>query len=125
MSFHFQLPPASHHSIKRRLVERFKKSLFQVGSDPYNIKVELSKLVQASSELMELKSTSLDWRHMVQHFRGEHLTAETTDDENLSDGVTYQQMQAIIEELLEENSYYEATNSRAKDKRNNQAGNWE
>ncbi|XP_047218075.1 serine/threonine-protein kinase Nek10 isoform X3 [Girardinichthys multiradiatus] len=120
-----QLPPASHHSIKRHLVERFKKSLFQVGSDPYNIKVELSKLVQASSELMELKSTSLDWRHMVQHFRGEHLTAETTDDENLSDGVTYQQMQAIIEELLEENSYYEATNSRAKDKRNNLAGNWE
>ncbi|XP_047218074.1 serine/threonine-protein kinase Nek10 isoform X2 [Girardinichthys multiradiatus] len=70
-----QLPPASHHSIKRHLVERFKKSLFQVGSDPYNIKVELSK--------------------------------------------------AIIEELLEENSYYEATNSRAKDKRNNLAGNWE
>ncbi|KAK5600366.1 hypothetical protein CRENBAI_025249 [Crenichthys baileyi] len=107
-----QLPPASHHSIKRRLVERFKKSLFQVGSDPYNLKVELSKLVQASSELMELKSTSLEWRHMVQHFRGEHLTAETTDDENLSDGVTYQQMQAIIEEVLEENSYYEATDSR-------------
>ncbi|XP_035991213.1 serine/threonine-protein kinase Nek10 [Fundulus heteroclitus] len=106
-----QLPPASHHNIKRRLVERFKKSLFQLGSDPYNLKVELSKLVQASSELMD--PTSLDWRP-VQHFRGEHVTADTTGDENLSDGVTYQQMQGIIEELLEENSYYEATNSRAK-----------
>uniref|UniRef100_A0A3Q2QIU6 Uncharacterized protein n=1 Tax=Fundulus heteroclitus TaxID=8078 RepID=A0A3Q2QIU6_FUNHE len=106
-----QLPPASHHNIKRRFVERFKKSLFQLGSDPYNLKVELSKLVQASSELMD--PTSLDWRS-VQHFRGEHVTADTTGDENLSDGVTYQQMQGIIEELLEENSYYEATNSRAK-----------
>uniref|UniRef100_A0A3Q4HJ00 NIMA-related kinase 10 n=1 Tax=Neolamprologus brichardi TaxID=32507 RepID=A0A3Q4HJ00_NEOBR len=57
-----QLPPAPHHHIKRRLVERFKKSLFQFGSDPYNLKVELSK--------------------------------------------------AIIEELLNENSYYEPTNSR-------------
>uniref|UniRef100_A0AAX7SQ97 Serine/threonine-protein kinase Nek10 n=1 Tax=Astatotilapia calliptera TaxID=8154 RepID=A0AAX7SQ97_ASTCA len=36
-----QLPPAPHHHIKRRLVERFKKSLFQFGSDPYNLKVEL------------------------------------------------------------------------------------
>lgn len=39
-----QLPPAPHHNIKRRLVERFKKSLFHHGSDPYNLKVELSKV---------------------------------------------------------------------------------
>ncbi|KAM4736540.1 serine/threonine-protein kinase Nek10, partial [Anableps anableps] len=107
-----QLPPASHYNIKRRLVERFKKSLFQLGSDPYNLKVELSKLVQASSELMDLNSTSLDWQHVVQHLRGEYFTTDTTGDENLRDGVTYQQMQGVIEELLEENSYYEATNRR-------------
>uniref|UniRef100_A0A3P8U579 NIMA related kinase 10 n=1 Tax=Amphiprion percula TaxID=161767 RepID=A0A3P8U579_AMPPE len=33
-----------HHNIKRRLIERFKKSLFHFGSDPCNLKVELSKL---------------------------------------------------------------------------------
>uniref|UniRef100_A0AAQ5X1B3 NIMA-related kinase 10 n=1 Tax=Amphiprion ocellaris TaxID=80972 RepID=A0AAQ5X1B3_AMPOC len=38
-----QLPPAPHHNIKRRLIERFKKSLFHFGSDPCNLKVELSK----------------------------------------------------------------------------------
>uniref|UniRef100_A0A3B4B697 Protein kinase domain-containing protein n=1 Tax=Periophthalmus magnuspinnatus TaxID=409849 RepID=A0A3B4B697_9GOBI len=38
-----QLPPAPHHDSKRHLVERFKKSLFNVHSDPYNLKVELSK----------------------------------------------------------------------------------
>ncbi|CAB1442079.1 unnamed protein product [Pleuronectes platessa] len=39
-----QLPPAPHHNIRRRVIERFKKSLFHYGSDPYNLKVELSKL---------------------------------------------------------------------------------
>uniref|UniRef100_A0A3B4B7F0 Protein kinase domain-containing protein n=1 Tax=Periophthalmus magnuspinnatus TaxID=409849 RepID=A0A3B4B7F0_9GOBI len=39
-----QLPPAPHHDSKRHLVERFKKSLFNVHSDPYNLKVELSKV---------------------------------------------------------------------------------
>uniref|UniRef100_A0A3Q3BBZ6 NIMA-related kinase 10 n=1 Tax=Kryptolebias marmoratus TaxID=37003 RepID=A0A3Q3BBZ6_KRYMA len=39
-----QLPPASHHDVRRHLVGRFKKSLFQLGSDPYELKVELSKV---------------------------------------------------------------------------------
>uniref|UniRef100_A0A3B3YGV1 Protein kinase domain-containing protein n=2 Tax=Poecilia mexicana TaxID=48701 RepID=A0A3B3YGV1_9TELE len=110
-----QLPPAPNYNMKRRLVERFKKSLFHLGSDPYNLKVELRKLVQASSELVETSSTSLDWQRVVQLLRGEHLTADTSGDENLRDGVTYQQMQEIIEELLEENSYYQATSNRAKE----------
>ncbi|XP_071326606.1 serine/threonine-protein kinase Nek10 isoform X2 [Trachinotus anak] len=115
-----QLPPAPHHSIKRRVIERFKKSLFQYGSDPYNLKVELSKLLQASPELMELGSTSSDWWPLIHHITGDPLSADSTDDGNLKEGVTYQQMQGIIEELLEENSYYEATNSRATVKRNDQ-----
>ncbi|XP_043973271.1 serine/threonine-protein kinase Nek10 isoform X1 [Gambusia affinis] len=110
-----QLPPTPNYNMKRRLVERFKKSLFHLGSDPYSLKVELRKLVQASSELVEVNSTSLDWQHVVQLLRGEQLTADTSGDENLRDGVTYQQMQEIIEELLEENSYYETTSNRAKE----------
>ncbi|KAF7662268.1 hypothetical protein LDENG_00239160 [Lucifuga dentata] len=115
-----QLPPASHHSIKRRVVEKFKKSLFNSESNPYNLKVELSKLLQASPELMEFGSGSSDWWSLVQHFTGDPHTAESTDmtDEgNLKDGVTYEQMQGIIEELLEENSYYETTHTRSNEKR--------
>ncbi|XP_023249198.1 serine/threonine-protein kinase Nek10 [Seriola lalandi dorsalis] len=115
-----QLPPAPHHNIKRRVIERFKKSLFHFGSDPYNLKVELSKLLQASPELMELGSTSSDWWPLIHHVTGDPLAADTTGDGNLNEGVTYQQMQGIIEELLEENSYYEATNSRGTVKRNDQ-----
>ncbi|KAK2909802.1 hypothetical protein Q8A73_007517 [Channa argus] len=113
-----QLPPASHNNIKRRVVEKFKKSLFHHGSDPYSLKVELSKLFQASPDLMELSLTSSDWWPMTHHFTGDPQAADRTGDDNLKDGVTYQQMQGIIEELLEENSYYGLTHSRVTEKRN-------
>nr|XP_046256432.1 serine/threonine-protein kinase Nek10 isoform X2 [Scatophagus argus] len=107
-----QLPPTPHHNIKRRAIERFKKSLFHCGSDPYNLKVELSKLLQASPEQMESGSTSSDWLPLVPHFTGDPHAADSSGDGNLRDGVTYQQMQGIMEELLEESGYYEATPSR-------------
>ncbi|XP_030606553.1 serine/threonine-protein kinase Nek10 [Archocentrus centrarchus] len=115
-----QLPPSPHHNLKRRLVERFKKSLFHFGSDPYNLKVELSKLLQASPELMEFGSASSDWWPLIHRFTGDVHTTESAADGNLRDGVTYQQMQGVIEELLDENSYYEPTNSRLEKKRNDQ-----
>uniref|UniRef100_A0A3Q3EPB0 Protein kinase domain-containing protein n=1 Tax=Labrus bergylta TaxID=56723 RepID=A0A3Q3EPB0_9LABR len=65
-----QLPPSPQHDIKRRVVERFKKSLFQCGSDPYNLKAELSQVPV----------------HLIFFFL-------LTGDVNLKDGVTYQQMQ--------------------------------
>ncbi|XP_041844531.1 serine/threonine-protein kinase Nek10 [Melanotaenia boesemani] len=115
-----QLPPTLHHDIKRQLIERFKKSLFHLGSNPYNLKVELSKLLQASPELLEFSSASSDWWPLVHHLTGDPGAADSTVDGNLKDGVTYQQMQVIIEELLEENGYYEATHSRVKEERNDQ-----
>ncbi|XP_028985437.1 serine/threonine-protein kinase Nek10 isoform X2 [Betta splendens] len=115
-----QLPPASHNNIKRRVIERFKKSLFHIGSDPCNLKVELSKLLQASPELMELGLSSSNWWPLNHCFTGDPVAADSTGGENLKDGVTYQQMQGVIEELLEETSYYELTHSRTAEKRNNQ-----
>ncbi|XP_074540311.1 serine/threonine-protein kinase Nek10 [Halichoeres trimaculatus] len=107
-----QLPPSPNNNIKRRLIERFKKSLFNNGSDPYSLKVELSKLLQASPELMEFGSISSDWWRLAQHVSENAYTVTSTVDGNLKEGVTYQQMQAIIEELLEENSYYKGSDSR-------------
>ncbi|XP_041798205.1 serine/threonine-protein kinase Nek10 [Chelmon rostratus] len=115
-----QLPPAPHHNVRRRAIERFKKSLFHCGSDPCRLKEELSKLLQASPDLMELDSASSDWFPLVHRFTGDPHAADSTGDGNLKDGVTYQQMQGIIEELLEESSYYEATHSRISGKRNDQ-----
>ncbi|KAM4600415.1 serine/threonine-protein kinase Nek10 [Polymixia lowei] len=110
-----QLPPAPHHNIKRRVIERFKKSLFHHGSSPFNLKLELSELLQASPDLMDLGSPSSDWWAPVRSFSGDPLfadSADVTDDGNLKDSITYKQMQAIIEEVLEENRYYTATSNR-------------
>uniref|UniRef100_A0A3Q1HFY5 Serine/threonine-protein kinase Nek10 n=1 Tax=Anabas testudineus TaxID=64144 RepID=A0A3Q1HFY5_ANATE len=73
-----QLPPASHNNVKRRIIEKFKKSLFHCGSDPYNLKVELSKLLQASPELMDLGLTSSEWWPLNHHFTADQHTADST-----------------------------------------------
>uniref|UniRef100_A0A3P9KSP4 NIMA-related kinase 10 n=1 Tax=Oryzias latipes TaxID=8090 RepID=A0A3P9KSP4_ORYLA len=104
-----QLPPSPSADIERRLVEKFKKSLFQLGSDPYNLKVELSKLVQASPELIEVSGATSDWWSMLKPPTRDPDTTDCTVDGYATDGVTYQQMQGIIEKLLEQNNYYKTT----------------
>ncbi|KAJ8290649.1 hypothetical protein GJAV_G00015830 [Gymnothorax javanicus] len=91
-----QLPPALQQNVKRRAIERFKKSLFHHRSSPYNLKVVLKKLLQGSPELIEPGSSSTDWFPLVQSFGGKPLCPE--DQGNIScmnrrDGVTYEQMQ--------------------------------
>uniref|UniRef100_A0A8C9YDZ0 Serine/threonine-protein kinase Nek10 n=1 Tax=Sander lucioperca TaxID=283035 RepID=A0A8C9YDZ0_SANLU len=83
-----QLPPAPHHNIKRRIIERFKKSLFHYGSDPYNLKVELSKVCT-----VDLHSSRALWCLLTFSF-----FLLLTGDGNLKDGVTYQQMQVSFSE---------------------------
>ncbi|KAM9782542.1 serine/threonine-protein kinase Nek10 [Neosynchiropus ocellatus] len=136
-----QLPPAPQRDDRRRAVERFKKALFQSGSDPGDLKVQMSKLVQGSSELLESGSQSPDWWRLVPHFsrephghdRGADCSGGTdwpkhydqlghlcflTEGVNLRDGVTYDQMKGIMEELLEENGYYTGSLSSPAERRN-------
>uniref|UniRef100_A0A672SY90 Protein kinase domain-containing protein n=1 Tax=Sinocyclocheilus grahami TaxID=75366 RepID=A0A672SY90_SINGR len=56
-----QLPPAPQNSFKQRAVERFKKPLFTYGSDPYNLKVELNKvlLFNATTIIFSLSSCTI------------------------------------------------------------------
>nr|XP_036864600.1 serine/threonine-protein kinase Nek10 [Manis javanica] len=44
-----QLPPALHHNLKRRVIERFKKSLFSQQSNPCHLKSEIKKDVTTLS----------------------------------------------------------------------------
>ncbi|KAJ1101855.1 hypothetical protein NDU88_006919 [Pleurodeles waltl] len=39
-----QLPPPLHDNLKRRVIERYKKSLFSLQSNPYNLKSEMNKV---------------------------------------------------------------------------------
>uniref|UniRef100_A0AAQ6IV99 Protein kinase domain-containing protein n=1 Tax=Anabas testudineus TaxID=64144 RepID=A0AAQ6IV99_ANATE len=103
-----QLPPASHNNVKRRIIEKFKKSLFHCGSDPYNLKVELSKVftVRLIHILLLFIYISLLYSTYTLSLI-ERLSAAA---EVISCGNVH--FQGIIEELLEENSYYEVAHSR-------------
>uniref|UniRef100_A0A9J8C2F9 NIMA-related kinase 10 n=2 Tax=Cyprinus carpio TaxID=7962 RepID=A0A9J8C2F9_CYPCA len=80
-----QLPPAPQNSFKQRAVERFKKPLFTYGSDPYNLKVELNKvlhLFNATTIIFLFSScTNTDTK-----WRGSSSTS-------LQDGLTYEDIQ--------------------------------
>ncbi|XP_057689836.1 serine/threonine-protein kinase Nek10 isoform X1 [Corythoichthys intestinalis] len=102
-----QLPPSSRHDVKRRLVERFKKSLFQIGSDPHDLKTELSKLAQGSCEVMESSSAGAEWWPV-----SIPITGDAAEGDNLREGVTYEQMQTVLEELLDESGYYRGESGR-------------
>ncbi|KAK2903619.1 hypothetical protein Q8A67_008332 [Cirrhinus molitorella] len=112
-----QLPPAPQNSFKQRAVERFKKPLFTYGSDPYNLKVELNKVLQGSQELVEMSSASREWWSMIQSLSSDPSAAENSGRESgyssLQDGLTYEDIQSMVEDVLEENGYYSVTLGRS------------
>ncbi|XP_011899191.1 PREDICTED: serine/threonine-protein kinase Nek10 isoform X6 [Cercocebus atys] len=111
-----QLPPALHHNLKRRVIERFKKSLFSQQSNPCHLKSEIKKLSQGSPEPIEPNFFTADY-HLLHHSSsGNSLspndpTGLPTSFE-LEEGITYEQMQTVIEEVLEESGYYNFTSNR-------------
>ncbi|KAM3823019.1 serine/threonine-protein kinase Nek10 [Vipera latastei] len=112
-----QLPPTLHCNLKRRIVERFKKSLFSQQSNPCNLKSEIKKILQGSPELIEPNFLTSDCHLLLHSSSGSTLV--TLDDRpgllgafDMDEGMTYEQMQTIIEEVLEECGYYNFTSSR-------------
>uniref|UniRef100_A0A7M4E884 Serine/threonine-protein kinase Nek10 n=1 Tax=Crocodylus porosus TaxID=8502 RepID=A0A7M4E884_CROPO len=111
-----QLPPALHCNLKRRVIERFKKSLFSQQSNPCNLKSEIKKLLQGSPELIEPSFFTADC-HLLLHSPGGNILA--SDDRkgfpgtfDMTEGMTYEQMQTVIEEVLEESGYYSFISNR-------------
>ncbi|KAM5313787.1 serine/threonine-protein kinase Nek10 isoform 3-T3 [Glossophaga mutica] len=111
-----QLPPALHHNLKRRVIERFKKSLFSQQSNPCNLKSEIKKLSQGSPEPIEPNFFMADYQSLHHSTDGNSLSPNdptglpTSFD--LEEGITYEQMQTVIEEVLEESGYYNFTSNR-------------
>ncbi|XP_053083780.1 serine/threonine-protein kinase Nek10 isoform X2 [Pangasianodon hypophthalmus] len=110
-----QLPPGPQTSFQRRALERFKKSLFQRGSGPFHLKMELNKVLQGSQEVVELGSGSRDWWSMVQSGRAE--THRELGYSSPQDGITYEQV--MIEEVLEQSGYYSTPLSRSESETGN------
>ncbi|CAK6435702.1 unnamed protein product [Pipistrellus nathusii] len=111
-----QLPPALHHNLKRRVIERFKKSLFSQQSNPCNLKSEIKKLSQGSPEPIEPNFFTADY-HLLHHSAGGNSLSPNEPSGlptscDLEEGITYEQMQTVIEEVLEESGYYNFSSNR-------------
>ncbi|GAB1298596.1 Serine/threonine-protein kinase Nek10 [Apodemus speciosus] len=111
-----QLPPALHHDLKRRVIERFKKSLFSQQSNPCNLKSEIKKLSQGSPEPIEQNFLTSDY-HLLHHSRTANNWSPSDPTGpprslEVEEGITYEQMQTVIEEVLEESGYYNFTTKR-------------
>ncbi|XP_056376035.1 serine/threonine-protein kinase Nek10 isoform X7 [Hyla sarda] len=108
-----QLPPALHDNLKRRVVERYKKSLFSLQSNPYNLKAEIQKVVQGSPEIIEFFAD--DCHGLLQSYGKSLMSDDRTGNANTFEfdgGITYEQLQTIIEDILEDSGYYNLTSDR-------------
>ncbi|XP_041039927.1 serine/threonine-protein kinase Nek10 [Carcharodon carcharias] len=110
-----QLPPTLHHNFRKSVIERFKKSLFSPQSNPCNLKAELKKLLQGSPELIELNFVTADCNLMRQTTRENAAfpgdRAVNTYSYEYEEGITYEQMQTMIEDVLIESGYYDILNT--------------
>lgn len=116
-----QLPPPLHPNKKRRVIEQFfKRALFSSQSTSDSLKKELKKLLNGSPELIDLGCGLTDGHfqgpntlNFPGHSSGQMENGQKDGNEvsncELIDcdiGVTYEQMQAIIEGALIESGYY-------------------
>ncbi|XP_010582679.1 PREDICTED: serine/threonine-protein kinase Nek10 [Haliaeetus leucocephalus] len=105
-----QLPPALQCNLKRRIIERFKKSLFSQQSNPCNLKSEMKKLLQGSPEMIEPSFFTADWHVVLLSSGGNMLPPDDrkgiVGTSDIAGGMTYEQLQTLIEEVLEESGYY-------------------
>ncbi|KAM6141398.1 LOW QUALITY PROTEIN: serine/threonine-protein kinase Nek10 [Phoenicopterus ruber ruber] len=111
-----QLPPALQCNLKRRIIERFKKSLFSQQSNPCNLKSEMKKLLQGSPELIEPNFFTADWHVVLLSSGGNMLLPDDRKGivgaTDIAEGMTYEQLQTLIEEVLEESGYYNFSSNR-------------
>ncbi|XP_069586107.1 serine/threonine-protein kinase Nek10 isoform X1 [Ranitomeya imitator] len=108
-----QLPPALHDNLKRRVVERYKKSLFSLQSNPCNLKAEIQKVVQGSPEIIEFFAD--DCHGLLQSYGMSLISEDRTGNTGAFEfdgGITYEQLQTMIEEVLEDSNYYNLTSHR-------------
>ncbi|KAM7035942.1 LOW QUALITY PROTEIN: serine/threonine-protein kinase Nek10 [Passerculus sandwichensis] len=115
--FTTKLPPALQCNLERRIVERFKKSLFSQKSNPCKLESEIKKvwytiyyLCSNAAELIEPNIFTTDWHGVHLSSGGNMLLPDDRKGilgtSGMAEGMTYEQLQTLIEEVLEESGYY-------------------
>ncbi|XP_041365130.1 serine/threonine-protein kinase Nek10-like [Gigantopelta aegis] len=110
-----QLPPTLGPNCNRRMIEQYKRALFSPQSNSMNLKNELKKLLEGSRDMIDLNlgpvSNSRRRPHSGLDTETFMFTAHAKDthqwDPDYKDiGITYEQMQSMIESTLVECGYY-------------------
>ncbi|XP_078702991.1 serine/threonine-protein kinase Nek10-like isoform X3 [Branchiostoma floridae x Branchiostoma belcheri] len=113
-----QLPPTLTHNPRRRVVEKFMRALFSPQSSSFNLKSELKKLLTGSRDLIDLnfapwtarQATAEEAAIAAAADRPALTSVNSVEEGNISDvGITYEQMQNIIESVLAESGYYDVS----------------
>ncbi|XP_066301815.1 serine/threonine-protein kinase Nek10-like [Branchiostoma lanceolatum] len=113
-----QLPPTLTHNPRRRVVEKFMRALFSPQSSSFNLKSELKKLLTGSRDLIDLnfapwtarQATAEEAAIAAAADRPAFTSVNSVEEGNISDvGITYEQMQNIIESVLAESGYYDVS----------------
>nr|CAB3264284.1 serine/threonine-protein kinase Nek10 [Phallusia mammillata] len=112
-----QLPPTSNVNYRRQIISRYKRALFSPHSRSLGLKGELKKLLIGSHETIDLnfivEASSLTQRATQESEARELLgngdvTALPSGNGKIyEEGMTYAQMQTIIERVLQESGYYD------------------
>ncbi|KAM7071266.1 LOW QUALITY PROTEIN: serine/threonine-protein kinase Nek10 [Acridotheres tristis] len=109
-----QLPPALRCNLKKRIVDRFKKSLFSQQSNP-KLK-EIKKLLPDSPGFIEPSIFTADWHRVHLISGGNTLLLDdrkgSLGTSGMAEGMTNEQLQTLIEEVLEESGYYSFSSKR-------------
>ncbi|XP_048237261.1 serine/threonine-protein kinase Nek10-like [Haliotis rufescens] len=110
-----QMPPTLCPNSKRRMIEQFKRALFSPNSTSMNLKNELRKLLQGSRDVIDLnlgvpdtprkQTFSLADQEMFS-FSTEKLAARSYNPDFRDVGITYEQMQNMIDDTLVDCGYY-------------------
>ncbi|KAA0702651.1 Serine/threonine-protein kinase [Triplophysa tibetana] len=103
---------ASHNSLERRAERDRKRAQKYFLENNRTRMCRPPQVLQGSQELVEMTSSSREWWSMIQSLSSEPSAADSRGESGysaLQDGLTYEDMQTILEEVLEENSYYNET----------------
>ncbi|CAI9735694.1 serine/threonine-protein kinase Nek10-like [Octopus vulgaris] len=112
-----QLPPPLQPNGRRRIIEQFKRALFSPQSTSDSLKKELNKLLTGSQEVIDLAYGLSDsgFQRPSCLTLLEPSNMDDNDPNNMSGnsdlldnrtGVTYEQMQTLIESALMDSGYY-------------------
>ncbi|XP_021370218.1 serine/threonine-protein kinase Nek10-like isoform X3 [Mizuhopecten yessoensis] len=114
-----QLPPTLCPDAKRRRIERYKRALFATHSTTFNLKSELKKLMSGSREIIDFNLGPSDSKRTgsagstksleTETGNGnitERLTSNQWEADPKDGGITYEQLQNMIESTLLSCGYY-------------------